>query len=295
MIDHSYYSRKEFEKKRAKEQQEKRTIIEQEVLQDHKENWRYEYYKRCFVELQDRIPYDYYKRIQRENSRNEKLELIKLNRKKEEERFNSKEQTILKLEQKIDLLEKDKKDIPLKIISILFITIVPYYSYVNSYSELLGLSIFISLGLIGYIFDDSKKIELKKLQTQIKEEKDFEIEKGFLGVRAKDYIHYSTLEKSNDINEPTIVYYINVSDLAFKIGITGQSIKERFGSDYDCITVLETYQCLSRNEAYAIEQEILRRYKYLQYKGDDLLKNGNTELFHSDIRLEVKDRGNNIT
>ncbi len=89
-----------------------------------------------------------------------------------------------------------------------------------------------------------------------------------------------------DFTKPAILYYLRVDNLnitAYKIGITNRTIKERFKSDTQYITVLSTWEYSTGIEAYTIEQSILKLNKEFKYTGIPLLHDGNTELFDTDI------------
>lgn len=82
-----------------------------------------------------------------------------------------------------------------------------------------------------------------------------------------------------------ILYYLSINNgEAYKIGITNNTVAQRYSkSDRDKITVIKTWDYPIGKEAFRIEQEILKTHKDMKYTGDNLLFNGNTELFKSDI------------
>jgi len=89
-----------------------------------------------------------------------------------------------------------------------------------------------------------------------------------------------------DNNKKGILYYVKVEtegETLYKIGITNLSVKERFGSDFKYITIIKEFYYEYGNEAYDLEQEILKEYSYAKYNGEPILKSGNTELFTHDI------------
>ena len=96
-------------------------------------------------------------------------------------------------------------------------------------------------------------------------------------------------------DKPGIVYYLRVEVgdvVTYKIGITNNSVKERFKSDYKYITVLQEHRFECGQDAYNLEQQILKEYKQYKYQGPNILISGNTELFKRDIfdldnKLEV--------
>ncbi len=82
-----------------------------------------------------------------------------------------------------------------------------------------------------------------------------------------------------------IVYYLKVNNgEAYKIGITNKSVNERFIlTELKKIEVLKTWVYEKGEDAKKHETTVLREFKYAQWKGDDLLLSGNTELFDRDI------------
>jgi hypothetical protein len=87
-----------------------------------------------------------------------------------------------------------------------------------------------------------------------------------------------------DLNKPAILYYLKISKgKAYKVGITGQSLVERFRSDMQYIDTIKIWKFNKGEDAYRKEQEILSDYSEFKYTGEYLLKSGNTELFNKDI------------
>ena len=87
-----------------------------------------------------------------------------------------------------------------------------------------------------------------------------------------------------DLEKPAILYYLKINKgMAYKIGITGNSLVERFRSDMQYIDVIKIWEYKVGEDAYIKEQEILSDYVKFKYTGDYLLKSGNTELFNKDI------------
>jgi hypothetical protein len=85
--------------------------------------------------------------------------------------------------------------------------------------------------------------------------------------------------------KPAILYYLKIGNL-YKIGITNNSVKERFKSDFKNITIIKEWSYALGMEAKEQESKILKEYKYAQYKGPNVLAyGGNTELFDRDILL----------
>ncbi len=87
-----------------------------------------------------------------------------------------------------------------------------------------------------------------------------------------------------DLEKSAILYYLKINKgKAYKIGITGQSLVERFGSDMQHIDVVKIWEYKVGEDAYIKEQKILSDYAEFKYTGEYLLKSGNTELFNKDI------------
>jgi hypothetical protein len=86
---------------------------------------------------------------------------------------------------------------------------------------------------------------------------------------------------------PAILYYLRINDgykILWKIGITNNTVKDRFPRDFKKISILETWGYEVGNDAYIREQQIIKQYKHVSYIGDPvLLDSGNTELFIEDI------------
>jgi len=92
-----------------------------------------------------------------------------------------------------------------------------------------------------------------------------------------------------DKNKPGTLYYlevVTVSGTLWKIGITNRTIDERFtAKDLLSITVVYQHTFKSGKDASDLEKLLLKEYKHLQYDGAKVLRDGNTELFTSDITL----------
>ena len=86
-------------------------------------------------------------------------------------------------------------------------------------------------------------------------------------------------------NKSAILYYLSINDgEAYKIGITNRTVEERFNnSDLANIQVLHIVSYAVGSEARAEEQRILSKYQQYKYTGPALLKDGNTELFNTNI------------
>jgi len=89
-------------------------------------------------------------------------------------------------------------------------------------------------------------------------------------------------------DKPGILYYLRVEKdgmVAYKIGITNRTVKERFGSDMQYITILKEIYYEYGEECYQAEQHILKEFNYAKWTGPDLLQSGNSELFKTDVLL----------
>ena len=86
-------------------------------------------------------------------------------------------------------------------------------------------------------------------------------------------------------DKPAILYYLSINNgQAYKIGVTNRSVAERFSNtDLNKIQTVRTWYYDIGLEAYEQEQIILQEFKHLAWTHEDLLENGNTELFCSDI------------
>lgn len=91
-----------------------------------------------------------------------------------------------------------------------------------------------------------------------------------------------------DSSKPATLYYLRVtargrSTPLYKIGVTNNTVQQRFKTDMKYITILhEEYFNLGK-AAYTNEQQILKQFEHYKYIGTDVLKSGNTELFTKDI------------
>ena len=82
------------------------------------------------------------------------------------------------------------------------------------------------------------------------------------------------------------LYYIRINKEGqelYKIGVTNRSVKKSFQEEMRYITIIRQYEYTIGQEAYDMEQQILKDYSYAKYTGDPILKSGNTEMFKCDI------------
>lgn len=89
---------------------------------------------------------------------------------------------------------------------------------------------------------------------------------------------------------PGTLYYLRVetrNQLCYKIGITNNSVKQRFkvSDDMDKITILSEKFYPSGIDALNEETRILNKFKAFKYTGEPMLSSGNTELFTKDVLL----------
>ncbi len=84
---------------------------------------------------------------------------------------------------------------------------------------------------------------------------------------------------------PGILYYLSIDNgKAYKIGITNYSVEERYTKkDLEKIKILKEWKYEIGKDARTKESVILKEFDYAKYQGDELLSNGNTELFDRDV------------
>lgn len=89
------------------------------------------------------------------------------------------------------------------------------------------------------------------------------------------------------LDQPAIMYYIRVQKYgltAYKIGITNNTVKKRFSNEVGVsITELRVFEYEYGAEALKAEQQILSDFTDARWTGENLLINGNTEMFNYDI------------
>ena len=94
-----------------------------------------------------------------------------------------------------------------------------------------------------------------------------------------------------EYTKPAILYYIRFDHAdepsVWKIGITGRSAKERLKGILPqpgwIATVLQSVYFDSGYECYEMEQSLHAEYEKYSYRGPDILKSGNTELFTCNV------------
>jgi hypothetical protein len=87
---------------------------------------------------------------------------------------------------------------------------------------------------------------------------------------------------------PGILYYLKVTapcGVYYKIGITNRSVRHRFvyADDRERIEVLKQWSYQNGHSALRRERSILKTHRAARYKGNPILKSGNTELFTHDV------------
>jgi len=87
-----------------------------------------------------------------------------------------------------------------------------------------------------------------------------------------------------NMKSTAILYYICINESIYKIGITNNSVQERFSSkELKRIRIVKTWDYEVGKDAFKKEQSIIKTYKKFRYKTDNLLESGNTELFNKDV------------
>jgi hypothetical protein len=91
-----------------------------------------------------------------------------------------------------------------------------------------------------------------------------------------------------DQNKPAYLYYLKITiddnKVLYKIGITNRTVDERFSlTDLTKIEVVKQKLYEVGQDAYNWEQKLLKQFKDYEYKGPDILRSGNTELFTVDV------------
>jgi hypothetical protein len=84
--------------------------------------------------------------------------------------------------------------------------------------------------------------------------------------------------------KPAIYYYVKiVGHNLYKGGITNNTIKYRFGNEYNLLEEIFNIKFDLGEHAYNFEQKLLNQFGEYRYKGESVLKSGNTEIFTIDI------------
>jgi predicted nucleic acid-binding Zn-ribbon protein len=90
-----------------------------------------------------------------------------------------------------------------------------------------------------------------------------------------------------DGSKPGILYYLEITTekgVLYKVGITNLTVQQRFSNkELSKIKVLRITEYGVGADAYKEEQKLLKKYSEYLYKGESVLKSGNTEIFTKDI------------
>ena len=88
------------------------------------------------------------------------------------------------------------------------------------------------------------------------------------------------------VSDPIILYYIRIEKggkRAYKIGITKQSVRQRFGNDFHYVTLLKEKRYTDKKKALREETRIMKLHSDSLYVGPKLIKSGHTEMFDRDV------------
>ena len=110
------------------------------------------------------------------------------------------------------------------------------------------------------------------------------------GILEKVCIHMKTGAGGFDVTKPGIMYYIKIvsnKDTFYKIGITNRNINIRIkgmkiNENYKPIILQELY-FKNGIDASILETKLKQNFKKFRYKGEPIMKSGNSELFIIDI------------
>ena len=100
----------------------------------------------------------------------------------------------------------------------------------------------------------------------------------------------SCAKRGFDKNKPAICYYIKFeteNQILYKIGITNLTVNKRLSgmiiNKGIKTSIIQELYFESGSDAVNMETRILKEFREFQYKGDPIMKNGNSELFIKDI------------
>lgn len=89
--------------------------------------------------------------------------------------------------------------------------------------------------------------------------------------------------------KPTVLYYISLPFGMFKIGITTQSIHERFRREHEIsYSVVKSWEFEDGGIAHDLESLCLGATKGFQYTGEDIIRGGNTEIRTRDVLSTIE-------
>lgn len=149
------------------------------------------------------------------------------------------------------------------------------------------------LQVLNYWDLKSVKSEAKKYKTRLEfQKRAIAPYKWAMRNKKLDIVcaHMEAATSGFDKKAPAILYFLQVEgekgETLYKIGITNRTVKERFGSDMKKITILAEYHFSQGQTAADLEKEILNKFSVYKYTGNPVLKDGNTELFHTNISIK---------
>ena len=95
-------------------------------------------------------------------------------------------------------------------------------------------------------------------------------------------------------DKKTLLYFIYFPEYdLYKIGLTMTSINKRYSNEIGKglkVEIVTSKEFSNGEEAYKLEQLILKNYEQLKYQGPDILIGGNTELFTENIMIDYKQK-----
>lgn len=140
-----------------------------------------------------------------------------------------------------------------------------------------------------------RRIALPKLISVRKEREMSEHIYSMLADRAIENLLSHPLYEAPKYGWRTKVYYARVEGIEmplWKIGVTSNNLDRRYCvSERRLIVEIKTWQYASREEAEAIEREVLTEFANYKYEGDPVLRpGGDSELFTRDVlKLDSQD------
>ncbi len=86
-------------------------------------------------------------------------------------------------------------------------------------------------------------------------------------------------------DKPAILYYLKIKNKYYKIGITNNSVRKRFGVNKD-IEIIKTWNFERGQDAFQKEQDILKKFHQFRCYNKTILEDGYTEIFSFDVLNE---------
>jgi hypothetical protein len=129
----------------------------------------------------------------------------------------------------------------------------------------------------------------KKCSSRYEFEKKYKaayIHAGRIGVLDDICSHMKIAYGGFDKSKKAILYYVKFikgSKTLYKVGISNFSVKERFRKEKIKMEVIKVIEFEKGIDAKNLETKILKDNKDFLYKGVNILKSGNTELFNFDV------------